>query len=231
MDSFINKIFKNKVFNKDKMLNFGFKQKGGKFVYRIFLLDNQFELTVTVSGLNNIETKLTDCATGDLYTLHLVKTAAGTFVGEVREAYENSLNLIAAHCCNETYFIYPQSNRIADLIKEKYSDIPEFLWEKLPYCGVFRNQKSQKWYGIIMQIDRSKLDKNRRGEIECLNIKLSPEEVLELQKENGFYPAYHMNKKSWITVVLDETLKDATIMELIEKSYNFSAGKKKNKKG
>ena len=52
-----------------------------------------------------------------------------------------------------------------------------------------------------------------------------------MQKENGFYPAYHMNKKSWITVVLDETLKDATIMELIEKSYNFSAGKKKNKKG
>ena len=131
MDSFINKIFKNKVFNKDKMLNFGFKQKGGKFVYRIFLLDNQFELTVTVSGLKNIETKLTDCATGDLYTLHLVETAAGTFVGEVREAYENSLNLIAAHCCNETYFIYPQSNRIADLIKEKYSDIPEFLWEKV----------------------------------------------------------------------------------------------------
>lgn len=209
------------------MIKFGFKQNDRDFVYSMPLLDSQFALSVTVSGLKNIETKLTDCTTKDLYTLHLVETAAGTFVGEVREAYETALNSIAANCCQETYFIYQQSNRIADLIKDKYSDTPEFLWEKLPYCGVFRNKKSRKWYGIIMQIDRSKLDKNNRGEVECLNIKLAPEEILELQKENGFYPAYHMNKKSWLTVILDETVKDAVIMELVEKSYSFSACKTK----
>ena len=38
-------------------------------------------------------------------------------------------------------------------------------------------------------------------------------------KKEGFYPAYHMNKKSWLTIAFDETLLDGEIMEFVEKSY------------
>jgi predicted DNA-binding protein (MmcQ/YjbR family) len=36
----------------------------------------------------------------------------------------------------------------------------------------------------------------------------------------GIYEAYHMNKKNWITIIFDETLKDSEIESLVDKSYN-----------
>ena len=87
---------------------------------------------------------------------------------------------------------------------------------------MFRNPCSKKWYGLISNIDKSKIDKKSKGEVEILNIKLDKDEIQDLLKQKGFYPAYHMNKQSWITIILDETLCDKKIMALIEKSHNFS---------
>ncbi len=230
MDIFTNRIFKNKVFIKNKLLKFGFKCKGDKFIYETEIIDGQFILIVKVIGAKNIETLLIDSSTKELYTLHLVDEAEGTFIGSVRGEYENVLNLIADKCCNNTYFISEQANRLADIIRKKYNNTPEFLWEKFPGFGVFRNSQSGKWYGLISQIDYSKLDKKRKGLIEILNIKLLNNEVTELQKAEGFYPAYHMNKKSWITIRLDETISDVEIMELIDKSYVLSSLKKSKNK-
>ena len=55
-----------------------------------------------------------------------------------------------------------------------------------------------------------------------MNIKLLPEKITELLKRKGFYPAYHMNKKNWITIILDETLEDEEIMGYIRKSHQFT---------
>ena len=176
---------------------------------------------------------MTYLCSNDIYALHLIEDADGTFVGKVRETYETFLENLAGKCCVDTPFIFPQSNRLSNLIKEKYNTTPEFLWEKFPGFGVFRNQKSRKWFGLISNIDKSKLDKKHSGEIEILNIKLDKDEILELVKKSGFYPAYHMNKKSWITIILDDTIPDKNIINLIDKSYKFSEPKQniKNKKG
>ena len=222
MDEFVRKIFKNKKINYKKLVQFGFKFDGTFYEYSQKILDNQFELFVFIKNEKDIETKLIDCDSKELYTLHLFGDAAGTFVGEVREAYENVLNNIVQSCCDETYFIFAQSNRIADYVKTQYNITPEFLWEKSPGCGVFRNQTSKKWFGIVMDIDKSKLDKEQKGLVEVLNIKLVRSEVQQLLKENGFYPAYHMNKKSWITILLDDVLSDEEIEDLISKSYKLS---------
>lgn len=72
-----------------------------------------------------------------------------------------------------------------------------------------------------MNIDKNKLDSTKRGEIEVINIKLD-DKVQESLNINGIYPAYHMNKKSWVSVILDDTLSDEKIMELIELSHSYS---------
>lgn len=222
MDEFVRKIFKNKKINYKKLVQFGFKFGGTFYEYSQKILDNQFELFVFIKNEKDIETKLVDCDSKELYTLHLFADAAGTFVGEVREAYENVLNNITQMCCDETYFIFAQSNRIADYIKTQYNITPEFLWEKSPGCGVFRNQTSKKWFGIVMDIDKSKLDNEQKGLVEVLNIKLDRSEVQQLLTENGFYPAYHMNKKSWITILLNDVVSDKKIIDLLSKSYKLS---------
>ena len=70
-----------------------------------------------------------------------------------------------------------------------------------------------------MNIDFSKLDSKKTGEVEIIDLKLEEEKVKCYLKENGFYFAYHMNKKNWITVLLDGTVADEKMISLIEESY------------
>ena len=60
---------------------------------------------------------------------------------------------------------------------------------------------------------------NAKENADIINLKLESDEIETLIKKEGFYPAYHMNKKYWITLILDETLSDETIIEYIKKSY------------
>lgn len=69
-----------------------------------------------------------------------------------------------------------------------------------------------------MDIPFNKIDKNKEGLIEVINVKIDPNVKLP---NIGIYPAYHMNKKSWISIVLDDTLSDDLISELIDNSYKL----------
>ena len=60
-----------------------------------------------------------------------------------------------------------------------------------------------------------------------INIKIDPHEIEELLKADEFYPAYYMNKKSWISMILNNTISDENIMNLIEKSYSYTILSKK----
>ena len=53
-----------------------------------------------------------------------------------------------------------------------------------------------------------------------LNLKLGSDKVDKLLKRKGFYLAYHMNKKDWITVILNDTLDDDEIIDLLDESYH-----------
>ena len=38
----------------------------------------------------------------------------------------------------------------------------------------------------------------------------------------NIFPGYHMNKKNWITIILDDSLKDEEVFELIKESYELT---------
>ena len=59
-------------------------------------------------------------------------------------------------------------------------------------------------------------------EVEIINVKLNEEKIKKLLKQKGFYQAYHMNKKNWISIILDNTLSDDEIMSYIEVSHRFT---------
>ena len=111
------------------------------------------------------------------------------------------------------------------LVKYTIPDLEPYKWEDNE-STVFENSTNHKWYGLIMPISKSKLDNKTNKIVEVINIKLDPNEILELLKRKGFYKAYHMNKKYWITIILDNTLSTEEIMNLIDKSYNLVKPKK-----
>lgn len=69
-----------------------------------------------------------------------------------------------------------------------------------------------------MNIKKSKIDIGDT-EIEIINVKLNQNKISDLISKKGFYEAYHMNKKNWISIILDDTLNDDEIMKYIEESY------------
>ncbi len=206
----------------DKILAYGFKKEKSLYKYSKNIMNNKFRVDIEINNVGIVKGKIFDLAFNEEYTHFRVKNSLGSFVSQIRNEFKNLLEDIRNNCFIKEDFIYEQSNRIALLIKEKYGDSPEFEWEKFPGYATFRNKDSKKWYAIIMNVAYNKLDKKANGEVEIINLKLEPSEIEELLKLNGFYPAYHMNKKSWISIILNNTISDENIMNLIAKSYSYT---------
>lgn len=221
-------IFKRKKVDFEKLESYGFKSLQDIYQYEKDFEKN-FRAIITVSRDGEVRGEVWDKNFNAPYTGFRVESQVGEFVSKVRRQYKSILEDIARSCCFSVAFRGEQANRIAGKIQKAYGDEPAFLWEKTPDAGVFRNKDNAKWYGLIMSIKWEKLDKEKTGEIEFLNIKLDEEMIQELLLRKGFYPAYHMNKKYWITIVLDETLEDEEILRLVDISYQFTVKKASGK--
>ena len=78
-----------------------------------------------------------------------------------------------------------------------------------------------------MNIRKSKVVAGGEGSVEVMNLKLD-ERAPEYLGE-GVYPSYHMNHKSWVSVLLDDTLPDDLVKEMIDISYQCSCRGAKRK--
>jgi predicted DNA-binding protein (MmcQ/YjbR family) len=65
-----------------------------------------------------------------------------------------------------------------------------------------------------------------------INLKCSPEEAIELrEKYEAVIPGYHMNKKHWNTVIIDNSIPPKNIFSWIDNSYELVVnGLKKSEK-
>ena len=74
-----------------------------------------------------------------------------------------------------------------------------------------------------MTTDWSKFDSKREGKIEVLNVKSN--DVAKLTQQRGIYPAFHMNKKYWLSLPLDDTLTDQELFSLLDTSFQLTKKK------
>ena len=212
-------IFKKSKPIKQKLIKYGFKKENNTYLIEKTFMNDSFKAILTIEK-ENIKGKIIDLEFNEEYTNIRVENTQGEFVNKVKNEYKKILQDIKNNCFENKYFIGNQANRITNYILNKYNDKPEFLWEKYEDFGVFRNQINKKWYAIIMNINKSVLKEKDNKQIDILNVKTDEKIIEKLIKEKGYYKAYHMNKKNWITIALDETLKDSDIEKLIDSSYN-----------
>lgn len=111
---------------------------------------------------------------------------------------------------------------ILDYVEKRYNTKPEQLFAKHPTYSVLRNEKSKKWYGIVMNIEKRKIGINEEGNTDIINIKGNPEFNSILRSQSYILPAYHMNKRHWITVILNNECKKEELFELIDWSYQLT---------
>lgn len=120
-----------------------------------------------------------------------------------------------------------QRERMMNYIQGRYAVEPEHLWARYPNYAVFRQPASRKWFAIIMDVARKSLDLEGEGTAEVMDVKCGQALVGALLAQEGFRPAYHMSKSSWISILSDETVPDEQIFPLIELSYDSVAPKRK----
>ena len=215
-------IFKSYQFNKEKAHAYGFVENGEVWTYSCQILNDDFSMTVSITP-DNVSFQVFDQETGDLYPQVHMKSMRGSFVGSVRETCLEILYQIRKACFDVQDFICPQTKRIMAQVQEKYGNQLEYLWEKSPDTAVLRHEGNQKWYAVVMRIPWDKLDKGREGLVEAVNLKY--DQVADLLSQKGIYPAFHMNKRYWLSLALDDSLQDEEVIELIEKSWNLTVKK------
>ena len=215
-------IFKSYQFNKEKAHAYGFVENGEVWTYSCQILQGEFFMTLSITT-ENVSFQVFDKETGDLYPQVHMESMRGSFVGSVREACLEILYQIRKACFDVQDFICPQTKRIMAQVQEKYGDQLEYLWEKSPDTAVLRHEGNQKWYAVLMKIPWDKLDKSREGLVEAVNIKY--DQVADLLSQKGIYPAFHMNKRYWLSLALDDSLQDEEVLELIERSWNLTVKK------
>lgn len=209
-------VFNGKKVNFSKLQAFGFGEENGIYKYQKQLPNAPLLLNVVVDSKGEVEASIIDPNFEEPYTLHLVKGAMGNFVAEVREVYEESLQEIAAKCFDGT-----STSLVSDVVayvKDTYGDELEYLWEN-SQSGIWRRMDNRKWYGALLQVSARKLGIPSDEIWEIIDLRIKKGEVEALIDNEYYFPGYHMNKKSWYTMVLDGRVSLEEVCRRIDESY------------
>lgn len=216
---------KRKRIVEEKLMPFGFEKSENGYDYFEPILDGEFELRLSIDSDGKLFSQLIETAFGDEYVLHLVPDAQGSFVGKVKAAYNAALDRFTQSCCETDIFRSPQSQDIIEYVRKTYGDEPQYLWEKFPETAVLRRKDNSLWYGILLRLSRRKLGQDCDETVEIIDLRMRPESKAELIDGKRYFPGYHMNKKSWFTIVLDESVTTQEIFARIDESYSLAVKK------
>ncbi len=218
-------VFGRKRFVPGSMLRFGFVRTEDGYRYETDFMNGDFSAVLLVSDRGGITGTVIDRMNGEEYRQLRIDGFQGAYVNTVRAAYEELLRRVADECCTDVPFASDQANRIAGRIAKRFGVGPDFPWEQSRYrdCGVFRHGDSAKWFALIMNVRRGVLLKNGDTRtVDVINLKADPEKIGGLTGRPGVYPAYHMNRRYWITIALDDSLGDEDVMPLVEESFRLT---------
>ena len=107
-----------------------------------------------------------------------------------------------------------------------YGTSPDYPFDEDFETAVLRHVDNRKWYAIVMRVSRRKFGMNDDEVIDVVNLKLPTEMFGSFGASDGVYPAYHMNKLHWISVLLPDAPKDVVAFLT---NASFEATKTKSK--
>ena len=109
-----------------------------------------------------------------------------------------------------------------------YSTSPDYPFDDLLETAVFRHTGNKKWFALVMRVSRRKFGFDSDEVIDVVNLKLPTEMYGSFGAADGVYPAYHMNKLHWISVLLPDAPED--VVSFLTNA-SFEATKSKKKRG
>jgi predicted DNA-binding protein (MmcQ/YjbR family) len=112
---------------------------------------------------------------------------------------------------------------------DTYGTDPDYPFDDDFETAVLRHTYNRKWYALVMKISRRKLGLDSDDMIDVVNLKLPTEMFGSFGASDGVYPAYHMNKLHWISVILGDA-SDNLVSFLTNVSFEVTKNKTKPNK-
>lgn len=113
---------------------------------------------------------------------------------------------------------------VFNYVKSRYGSDIEYPWRRFPDYAVFRHKDNRKLYGIIGGISRKKLGLKGDDSVDVINLKTDGPQLADmLRQREGFFAAYHMTGRQWISIMLDGTVPIEEIFDFIDISYEETA--------
>lgn len=119
---------------------------------------------------------------------------------------------------------------LAAYIAETYPSETDCPWARYPEYRVFRHIGNRKWFALLLRVSRKTLGLPGEGTLDIVNVKCDPLLTGSFRAEPGIYPAYHMNKASWLSVSLEDA-EEETLKLLLDMSFHQTAPKPRRPKG
>lgn len=223
---FVETVFSNTKIDSNKLLEYGFIKNNNLFEYKTSLFD---DLILYITYDDTFKIKVFDVNINEEYLAYQYKSR-GSYSNQVKTAIEEVLIDIKEHVSLGFKYKFSQTNRLDEYMCEVYGK-GYFPFTNYPNIGAYKNG-DDKWYALINNVSYSKLDTTSKNDeiVEIINLKVKPKEINNLIKTKGIFPAFHMNKKNWISIVLNDTLSDGEIILLINDSYDLVEEGLNNKK-
>ena len=211
---------------KEKFADFGFKKREDSLVCKKALAGGDFYATLAICG-ETLTAQVYDSATDELYAPFDMRGARGAFVAAVREEVQKIVDDFYERCF-ESEDIH---KKYVDFIERQFNCKADFPWvqeegaaKRYSDAAVFRCP-NQKWFALVMEISYKNLGLASDEKVFTVNLKAAPERVADLVDKKTIFPAYHMNKKHWITVLLTSATDFELLRSLTEQSRVLVMGK------
>ena len=212
---FYNEIFDKNIFNSKLAITYGFSKVGDYYILQSDIDVENFNVIVKI-GKDSFEVNVIELPFSEEYILFNVLDSKGKFVSKIRKKVNELIEDIVKSCFTSLDY----RKILLDYVREKYGTIPEEPWEDNNHTTI-KTSNSKKWYGIFMYLPYKTLGLDKSGKIDVLNVKLNPELIESLIDKKHFFPAYHMNKKYWITILLDSDTDVNLVKSLIDESFKL----------
>ena len=119
-------------------------------------------------------------------------------------------------------------SKLFEYCLDTYGTSPDYPFDEDFQTAVLRHSNNKKWYAIVMRVSRRKFGFDIDDVTDVVNLKLPTEMFGSFGSDDGVYPAYHMNKLHWISVILPDA-SDDVVQFLV--NVSFRATENGNKRG
>ena len=217
--------FKFKKPNFKKLIDYGFVKTDKDYVFNVDILEDEFNLKIAISLKGEVSFKLFDNKTKEEYVLIHIKDSVGEFVGTLRTEIDKILKEISEKCFENEIFKTKQAKFLINYIKDTWNEDLEFLWKNFPTDAIWRRHDNKKWYALILTLSKRKLGVNNDKICEIIVFRINPAEKEKIVDNKKIFEGYHMNKKSWATLCLDENVSNDELLTLINSSRQLALKK------